>query len=234
MLVALPPDSQSQQGDIMINIKRGQAGFTLVEIAIVLVIIGLLLGGVLKGQTMVANAKVKALAGNFNGVTTMLNGYQDKFRAIPGDDPAAVAHGNTTQATAATAGNGVIDTGTWVGVAAIVATNESAVFWEHVRIAGLASGLSTSGVATNATGGALGITSNPLHVTRPAGVAGTYTTCAGGVDGTLAQQLDIALDDGVGTTGSMFGAVDSGTPLVAATAVAAYAAGSLYSVCYAF
>ena len=41
--------------------KRQQAGFTLVEIAIVLVIIGLLLGGVLKGQEMIENGKIKSV-----------------------------------------------------------------------------------------------------------------------------------------------------------------------------
>ena len=41
--------------------KRNQSGFTLIEIAIVLVIIGLLLGGVLKGQELINSAKVKNL-----------------------------------------------------------------------------------------------------------------------------------------------------------------------------
>ncbi|MCC7488982.1 MAG: prepilin-type N-terminal cleavage/methylation domain-containing protein, partial [Gammaproteobacteria bacterium] len=40
------------------NLPRQQQGFTLVEIAIVLVIIGLMIGGVLKGQEMITNAKV--------------------------------------------------------------------------------------------------------------------------------------------------------------------------------
>ena len=41
--------------------RNKQSGFTLVEIAIVLVIIGLLLGGVLKGQELINSAKVKNL-----------------------------------------------------------------------------------------------------------------------------------------------------------------------------
>src|ERR1700712_1750704 len=63
-----------------------QRGFTLVEIAIVLVIIGLLLGGVLKGQGLIDSAKVKNIIQQSNALTAAVNAYQDKFRALPGDD----------------------------------------------------------------------------------------------------------------------------------------------------
>src|SRR5450830_1157087 len=66
--------------------KTKQAGFTLVEIAIVLVIIGLLLGGILKGQEMIVQAKVKNSITDFSGVSAAFYGYQDRYRAIPGDD----------------------------------------------------------------------------------------------------------------------------------------------------
>jgi len=66
--------------------KRMQ-GFTLVEIAIVLVIIGLLLGGILKGQEMITQAKIKNVIADFSGVSAAYHGYQDRYRAIPGDDP---------------------------------------------------------------------------------------------------------------------------------------------------
>ena len=52
--------------------KNNQSGFTLVEIAIVLVIIGLLLGGVLKGQELINSAKVKNLANDFRNIPTMV------------------------------------------------------------------------------------------------------------------------------------------------------------------
>src|SRR5713101_5414518 len=63
-----------------------EAGFTLVEIAIVLVIIGLLLGGILKGQEMITQARIKNIINDFNGVTVAVTSYQDRYRAIPGDD----------------------------------------------------------------------------------------------------------------------------------------------------
>ena len=69
--------------------KQAQRGFTLVEIAIVLVIIGLLLGGILKGQEMITQAKIKNIVADFSGVSAAYYGYQDRYRAIPGDDPNA-------------------------------------------------------------------------------------------------------------------------------------------------
>jgi prepilin-type N-terminal cleavage/methylation domain-containing protein len=69
--------------------RKQQSGFTLVEIAIVLVIIGLLLGGVLKGQELINSAKVKNMIGDLRTVSSMVYAYQDRFKALPGDQTAA-------------------------------------------------------------------------------------------------------------------------------------------------
>ena len=216
--------------------KSKQSGFTLVEIAIVLVIIGLLLGGVLKGQEMIAGAKVKALANEIKGVQTMFFAYQDKFHAVPGDDAKSATNLPSAPAAATGAGNGRIDTGTWIGLAAPDVASKSSLFWQQVRLAGLANGDATSGQATNAVGGKLGITSNTARVTTPANVTGTTAICSSGIEGKLARQLDYALDDGVATTGSVFAAVEAtaGTPIAAATAAAVYVDTSVYTVCMVF
>ena len=65
------------------NTKQG--GFTLVEIAIVLVIIGLLLGGILKGQELINNAKVRSVADRQNSLKAAWFGFIDRYNFIPGD-----------------------------------------------------------------------------------------------------------------------------------------------------
>jgi len=92
--------------------KNQQGGFTLVEIAIVLVIIGLLLGGVLKGQELINSAKVKNFATDFRNIPLYIYGYQDKFKALPGDDSAARAHLGSTTAWQGGNASGAID-GAW-------------------------------------------------------------------------------------------------------------------------
>ena len=78
--------------------KNSQSGYTLVEIAIVLVIIGLLLGGVLKGQELIYNQKVKSTYDNYRQYTAAMYGYQDRYKALPGDDAAATTRGFIVQA----------------------------------------------------------------------------------------------------------------------------------------
>ena len=67
-------------------------GFTLIEIAIVLVIIGLLLGGVLKGQELITGARVRNLISQQDGIKAAFFGFQDRFRALPGDYAAATTN----------------------------------------------------------------------------------------------------------------------------------------------
>ncbi len=193
--------------------KRNQSGFTLIEIAIVLVIIGLLLGGVLKGQELINSAKVKNLATDFRNIPVFIYGYQDKFRALPGDDINAASH--VAGATVASfpsgkQGNGVID-GSWDSINS--ATEETQLFWQHVRLAGLATGptLQTADLLpTNSVGGVIGITNggannpDPNYATSPStSLRGTYVICSAGILGKYAKQLDIQMDDGTPTSGSM-------------------------------
>ncbi|MDX9994321.1 MAG: prepilin-type N-terminal cleavage/methylation domain-containing protein [Rhodocyclaceae bacterium] len=190
---------------------KRQSGFTLVEIAIVLVIIGLLLGGVLKGQELINSAKVKNFANDFRNVPLFIYGYQDKFKALPGDDSAVANHVATaTQATtpAGLQGNGVID-GNWN---TSTLTDESMLFWQHVRLAGLATGgtvvaNNNTYWPTNAEGGRIGIESGSAHyILNTDGTTflqGTYVVCSTGILGKFAKQLDTTMDDGATNTGSM-------------------------------
>lgn len=95
--------------------KKKQFGFTLVEIAIVLVIIGLLLGGILKGQELINSARVKNLADMTTGAQAAYYGFIDRYRRVPGDmnkDTATDAIGQTINGPPAgttTADNGRLD-----------------------------------------------------------------------------------------------------------------------------
>ncbi|TSA49968.1 MAG: prepilin-type N-terminal cleavage/methylation domain-containing protein [Nitrosomonadales bacterium] len=190
---------------------KKQPGFTLIELAIVLVIIGLLLGGILKGQELINSAKVKNMANDFTSIAAIVYGYQDKFRAMPGDDPAAVAHtGGTLATSGGTAGNGLIE-GAW---SSTTSTDEAVLFWQHVRLAGLAQGPSSIADASyypkNADGGRLGVQSVSGFATIT-GMGGAFVVCSDGIQGKYAKQLDTALDDGETSTGALR-AVVSGTP----------------------
>ncbi|WP_019894139.1 prepilin-type N-terminal cleavage/methylation domain-containing protein [Hydrogenovibrio halophilus] len=66
--------------------KKNQKGFTLVEIAIVLVIIGLLLGGVLKGQELIQNSKLSSVVQDFEGIQSAYYAYQDRLGRVPQTD----------------------------------------------------------------------------------------------------------------------------------------------------
>lgn len=61
-------------------------GFTLIEMSIVLVIIGLIIGGILKGQEIIAEARAKAVVNEVNAARGAVNTYFDRYRALPGDD----------------------------------------------------------------------------------------------------------------------------------------------------
>ncbi|MGZ5110942.1 MAG: prepilin-type N-terminal cleavage/methylation domain-containing protein, partial [Usitatibacter sp.] len=191
--------------------KSQQSGFTLVEIAIVLVIIGLLLGGILKGQELINSAKVKNLANDFRVTPTYIYAYQDKFKALPGDDQNVAAHvAGATPGPVGTIGNGVID-GHWNST---TQTDESYLFWQHVRLANLAPGPTDVTDATyrptNAVSGTIGISSNSAATAQILGMTGTYQICSKGILGKFAIQLDVQMDDGQPCTGSMRAIPDVG------------------------
>ncbi len=215
--------------------KKQQSGFTLVEIAIVLVIIGLLLGGVLKGQELINSAKVTGLSQDFTRVQTALYGYQSRYRAVPGDHPtAATAINGAQNATTPTGviGNGQID-GLWDSV---TFSDESVLFWQHARLAGFLSGPTvpnaTDYVPTNAVGLRMGISSTIVITTPVPAMTGTYNVCSAGILGKFAKQLDIQLDDGNTETGSVRVALPTAPTVGVATSVIVDS--TAYNVCIAF
>ncbi len=217
--------------------RRHQSGFTLIEIAIVLVIIGLLLGGILKGQELINSARVKNLATDFRNIPLFIYGYQDKFRALPGDDPAADTHVTGINATtpAGSVGNGVIN-GPWNST---TTTDESYLFWQHARLAGLAPGTTVITVPAdylprNAAGGTIGIQSGTaVAASSPiVGLPGAYVICSTAIIGEFVRQLDTQVDDGNTASGSMRATPTTGYALGAAATVTTLIDDSVpYTVC---
>lgn len=132
--------------------RSGERGFTLIELSIVLVIIGLLIGGILQGQEMINNTRLKSTVAQVDAITAAAQTFQDKYRALPGDAPAAVATVLGGVAGAGTNGDGIIGA-TAAGNAsvaegaAIVVSSGAALAMNHLDLAGLLQGVEDVGGA---------------------------------------------------------------------------------------
>ncbi len=200
-----------------------QKGFTLVEIAIVLVIIGLLLGGILKGQEMITQAKIKNAISDFSGISAAYHGYQDRYRAIPGDDPNANTRWATAPAATQGNGNGVV-AGTYNNAGAVcTAAVEACSWWDHLRRAGFVSG---SGVTQpfNAVTGQLGVQTGDNAGGPIMGGFSGLIMCSANLPDKIAIAVDTQMDDGVPNTGTVRGDLQAApNPNLDNTPQAAYA-----------
>ncbi len=113
---------------------RTSRGFTLIEIAIVLVVIGLLLGGVLKGQELITGARVRSLIAQQDGIKAAFFGFQDRFRALPGDYTAASSNIDCSGGCPDGNGNGRIEKGDGG------TPHEEIFVWAHLSGAGFLNG----------------------------------------------------------------------------------------------
>jgi prepilin-type N-terminal cleavage/methylation domain-containing protein len=210
---------------------KAQSGFTLIEIAIVLVIIGLLLGGVLQGQQLIENSRVRAAVNDFKGIPAATYSYMDRYKRLPGDDSGATAALRGTAWTGQTAGDadGTIDSAVFAATLFTTGpTVEQLYFWQHLRAAGFIPGNAT------ATGGAA-LPQNPFGgLTAVTNIAtfnlptGQNKVCMNNVPGSAASALDATLDDGNPQTG----AFRADTTANAATPVAtSYIETTLHFVC---
>jgi prepilin-type N-terminal cleavage/methylation domain-containing protein len=213
--------------------KVTQKGFTLVEIAIVLVIIGLLLGGILKGQEMITQAKIKNVIADFSGISAAYHGYQDRYRAIPGDDKGA---SRWTGISALGDGDGHL-----MGVYnSATSTDESRLWWEDLRRAGFITGTG-NGQPLNAVSGMIGVQTGdggatPGRVLNGAtadGFAGIII-CSANLPDKIAIAVDAQMDDGVPNAGTVRAQIQTAlNPAIGTTADTAYAetGNNSYTVC---
>ncbi|MFZ6758782.1 prepilin-type N-terminal cleavage/methylation domain-containing protein [Undibacterium sp. Ji50W] len=204
----------------MKSIKYNQSGFTLVEIAVVLVIIGLLLGGVLKGQEMIENSRIKSVAADLRGVSAAYNSYVDRFHAIPGDELLATMTG---RGWATTVGGNADNVLTIAPAQAFTNAGEEQSFWQALRASGFITGDPTAvGVAAlprTGTNGLIGVS------------VGTYgftgaSACASGLTTKQARGIDTIIDgaegNNIGDARGINGAANPLVPVAAAPAATAY------------
>lgn len=178
------------------------SGFTLVEIAIVLVISGLLVGAILKSHEMVVNAKLKRVESDAAGINLAIATYQDRYRQLPGDDHDAKARFDIYSAIADENvngnGSGVIE-GTWdeTNVETLVDSGaaESEKIFAHLRASGLIPGGGFDTIRpSNANSGKIGIQDGALRISG-------HVTVFGNLDGYFIKIIESRLDDGEPDTG---------------------------------
>ncbi len=175
-----------------------QNGFTLVEIALVLVVTGILIGGVFKAREMIFNANLKRIERDKAGIVAAIYSYQDRYRQLPGDDNFAkqrfpiYSDGiNDPAATDINGDNSATIDGSWNGTA----NSETANFWKHLRASGLIQGDGDDDTQpTNAFGGIVGIRDGSLLISG-------HVMIIGSISGDIAKILENRFDDSDPTTG---------------------------------
>jgi len=191
-----------------------ESGFTLVEIAIVLVIIGLLLGGILKGQEMITQAKIKNVINDFNGVTAAVNSYQDRYRALPGDDATASTRWSSQSAISGNGDGAIAGKYNNVISGAPTTSQESNLFWWHLRLGGFVPGAVTAGPGAgnqppNATNGIIGVQSSAGATPLPNLGFSSNIVCSSNLPDKIAIAVDTQMDDGTPAAGEVRGALQT-------------------------
>jgi len=193
--------------------KQPQKGFTLIEIAIVLVIIGLLLGGILKGQELINSARVRNLADSTSGIQAAYFGFMDRYRKVPGDWGISAAD-DAIGGTINSGGNdnGRLDnSGDWT---------EPNALWEHLSKAGFISG-SYVGPTVQPTTTNKAAPLNPFNAAMVVARSDHYQDTGTpsrrlllivgrGTPVDIARELDTKLDDSNPDQGSVRATLDDG------------------------
>lgn len=210
--------------NITFDVKENE-GFTLVELSIVLVIIGLIVGGVLVGQDMIKSAEIRSTIAQVQGYDTAVNVFKDKYSQLPGDisSTQATTLGLTTRTGAAGRGDGS-------GLITALPANptylghETALFWRDLSQLNVISNsfnAATDALATLATADAVKtmlpeaklkrgnfITvysssgKNYYEITGVSAVAAGVYTLTTNLSPQEAMNLDTKLDDGLPLTGA--------------------------------
>ena len=181
---------------------KRQQGFTLIEIAIVLLIIGLLLGGIMKGQSMINSARVRAMANDLTGIEAAWISFQDRYRSLPGDFSRASTH--ILQGATDGDSNARVDS-----------VAEAGAVWQHLSGAGFIAGNFDGAAVAALTDSDCAETtcpSNPFNGFYKIGnsnnalgqtVASHELGTGGNIPVEVMYELDLKIDDGAPDTGRL-------------------------------
>lgn len=208
-----------------------QTGFSLIEMSIVLVIVGVLLGGVLKGQSLIESSRVKSVLNDINALSSGYYGYDDRYRQLAGDDGSlAVLQARGGQwANLSLAGD---LSGIWDITAAntFSGTGENGAFFQQLRASGFIQGNVTdtgvNALPRHAFGGLIGVTANAMTGM----VANGRYLCLGSLPGSAARSIDIAKDDGIANTGNLRATLGANNASPSALATS-YSDSDTYTIC---
>jgi prepilin-type N-terminal cleavage/methylation domain-containing protein len=186
----------------MRNSLSASRGFTLVELSVVLVVVGLIIGSVLVGSSILQNSRVTATVNALQSVQSAVSTYNQNYNALPGDDSKAASHFPTNGPTNVGGGNGQIGTPSSYDTEVAADGNgagESALAWQCLRAAGLIKGAGTDAKPmSNSFGGVIGV----QYKAFSNGLTGN-AVCASAVPGDAARAIDQRLDDGNAKTGNI-------------------------------
>lgn len=210
-------------------LSRNRKGFTLVELSIVLVIIGLIIGAVLTGQQIIQSARITNTLNTVQAYQAQFQTYVQNYGAIPGDDAGAPTRFSGNVAKGSRNGDGVIqglfDTTT--------DTDEARLVWADLRAAGLVKNQITGTNSTavqppNPFNGVYGIQNGAFAAASDGGFT-TTVLCLSKVPGAAALAIDTRLDDGVSNTGSVRAIANTND--VSNTPSTSYDVTQTYSLC---
>ena len=180
--------------------RSDKSGFTRVEIGIVLVVFGLLIGGWVKGHEVVEDAKYEKFKEQIESYRAAVIAFQDQYQALPGDFDLASTKLSAPVGVTIQNGNG---NGSVGGGYCSTANEEACVVWQHLILAGLIPGDASAtdmsarrfhsygGVISSVSTGDWANNKNELKILMQ------------GVPGEVAQRLDNELDGGNATSGNV-------------------------------